>query len=140
LRDTCLGPTASDGCIPSTTLIFTQKTNAVGAPDSLAPSISLSGRFLTFVDNGAGAGLDENGTGFIFTHDTCFGASSACTSATYPTARTGLKRIPLTGDRIAAVPLTADGRYAAYSSIAAADSATPVSGQGDVFLTITPFQ
>jgi hypothetical protein len=140
LRDTCLGPTASDGCIPSTTLIFTQKMAAVGAPDSLAPSISLSGRFLTFVDNGAGADLDKNGTGLVFTHDTCFGASSACTPATYPIAGADLKPIPLTVDRITAVPLTADGRYAAYSSIAAADSATVVSGQGDVFLTFTPFK
>jgi hypothetical protein len=43
-------------------------------------------------------------------------------------------------DKITTVPLTADGRYAAYYSRATADPAAPVSGLGDVFLVATPFK
>jgi hypothetical protein len=142
LRDTCLGPTVSDGCIPSTTLIHSEKTTTVGAFANFSPSISSSGRFISFVVGGAGTGLDEIGAGSVLIHDTCFGASTACTPATNPIAAPGIggNPKPLIVDRITPVPLTVDGRYAAYYSRAAIDSSAPVSGQGDVFLTATPFK
>jgi hypothetical protein len=140
LRDTCLGPTASDGCVPSTSLIYSQKTSAASAPRSLMPSISQSGRFISFVIGGNGTGQDAIEAGSVLIHDTCFGASTACTPTTYPITSTGagLNSIPLTVDRIAPVPLTADGRYAAFYSRAIANPATSLSGQGDVFLAATP--
>jgi len=142
LRDTCLGRTASDSCVPSTALIYSQNPPMEGAPRSLVPSISPSGRFISFVANGAGPGLVKNEVGSLFIHDTCFGAPTVCTPATYPNAGAGadLKTIPLMMDKITPVPLSADGRYAAYYSRAAAGSAAPVSGLGDVFLVVTPFK
>jgi hypothetical protein len=142
LRDTCLGRTASDSCVPSTAFIYSQNPPMEGALQSLVPSISPSGRFISFVANGAGPGLVKNGAGSLFIRDTCFGARTACTPATYPNAGAGadLTTIPLMMDKITTVPLTADGRYAAYYSRATADPAAPVSGLGDVFLVATPFK
>ena len=142
LRDTCLGPTAGDGCIPSTTLIYSQKNHVAGILKSLVPSISHSGRFISFVASGTGSGLDHDGEGSLFIHDTCFGAPPTCTPSTYPNTGAGadLKTIPLIMDKIAPVPLSSDGRHAAYYSRAAADSAAPISGLGDVFLVATPFK
>lgn len=142
LRDTCLGPTASDSCVPSTALIYSQDPPTEGAPRSLVPSISPSGRFISFVADGSGSALDQNGADSLFIHDTCFGAPTACTPATYPNvgSNAGLKPIPLMMDKIIPVPLTGDGRYAAYYSRTAVDSVTPVSGLGDVFVVATPFK
>jgi Tfp pilus assembly protein PilW len=142
LRDTCLGATASDSCVPSTALIYSQNPPIEGASQSLVPSISPSGRFISFVANGSGPDLVKNEAGSLFIHDTCFGARTVCTPATYPNAGAGadLKMIPLMMDKITPVPLTADGRYAVYHSRAADDSAAPVSGLGDVFLVATPFK
>jgi hypothetical protein len=142
LRDTCLGPTASDSCVPSTELIHSQNPPMEGAPRSLVPSISPSGRFVSFVANGSGPDFVQHVAGSLFVHDTCFGAATACTPATYPNAEAGadLKTIPLMMDKMTPAPLTGDGRYAVFCSRAAGDSAASISGLGDVFLVATPFK
>jgi Tol biopolymer transport system component len=142
LRDTCLGPTASDGCIQSTTLIYSQKTPVEGTPRSLVPSISQSGRLISFAPSGSDSGSDQNRARSLFIHDTCFGVSRACTPATFPDSGAGadLQTIPLVMDKITPVPLSANGRYATFYSRTSTDPGAPVSGQGDVFLVATPFE
>jgi hypothetical protein len=142
LRDTCLGPTASDSCVPSTRLIYSQNSVVVGALDSLRPSISASGRYISLVAAGAGMAPNSAGSGTLSVYDTCFGASTTCTPGVSLAAVPGAAQqpVPLSLDRISPVPLTADGRYAAFYSVASADPAAPVSGRGDVFLTSTPVQ
>jgi hypothetical protein len=139
LRDTCLGATAPDGCLPSTSLIYSEKGRVGDVSQSPASSISPSGRFISFVVSGSGSSQNAAASGSLSIYDTCFGATTVCTPGPFlvsvPAA--GQRLIPLTLDRIAPVPLTADGRYAAFYSIAATDPATPVSGRGDVFLTAT---
>ena len=142
LRDTCLGSTAPDGCVPSTTLVYSQQTSTKGSSGSLEPSMSQSGRFISFVVHGNETSQGSTERGSVFIHDTCFGVIHACTRATYPligtTADTNSQ--PLALDRIAPVPLTADGRYAVYYSCGTVDPAAPISGLGDVFFTATPFR
>lgn len=142
LRDTCLGPTAPDGCNPSTTLIYSQSMSGTSNSQSLAPSISPSGRFISFVISGARAGPTLTGEGFLSIYDTCFGAATICTpgASLVSVPAGGEQSVPLTLDRVAPVPLTADGRHAAFYSVVAPNPATRVSGQGDVFLTATPVQ
>jgi hypothetical protein len=142
LRDTCLGPTAPDGCIPSTTLIYSQSISATSNSQSLAPSISPSGRFISFVASGMIAGPALTGAGFLSIYDTCFGAATICTpgASLVSGPAAGQQSVPLTLDRVAPVPLTADGRHAAFYSVVAPNLDTRVSGQGDVFLTATPIQ
>ena len=137
LRDSCIGPTASDGCIPSTKLIYSQRPNATKTIDKLFPSISQLGRFISFV-----ADLDENGARSVFIHDACNGALTPCSPGTFPVTAndSSLPPLPLILDRIAPVPLTADGHFAAYYSCAGPDPGTPASGRCDVFLTTTPFR
>lgn len=142
LRDTCLGPTAPDGCIPSTTLIYSQSLSATSNSQTLAPSISPTGRFISFVVSGAIAGPTLTGAGFLSIYDTCFGAATICTpgASLVSGQAAGQQSAPLTLDRVAPVPLTADGRHAAFYSVVAPNLDTRVSGQGDVFLTATPVQ
>ena len=136
LRDTCLGLTAPDGCIASTSLIATAA--ASGAPYS--PWITPGGRYISFlvgppVSNSSDA---SDRDGIVYVYDTCFGSASACTpqavalTSSASAAAGGL----LAGDKFTLVPLSSDGRFAAfYSSTHAA--AQPASGLGDIFQTVT---
>jgi hypothetical protein len=141
LRDTCLGPTAQDGCVPSTNLIYSQPEGSAATVERLSPSISPSGRFISFVGRASGTAVDAIGAGSLFIYDTCFGARVGCAPSTNPiSALGGPESQPLAVDRLTPIPLSADGRIAAFYSAAAADASMPISGHGDVFLTVTPFK
>jgi len=155
LRDTCLGETAPDGCVPSTTLIVNDSTTAAGKTQNFSPAISATGRFISFVSGAAStppAGQVAT-EGSLVVRDTCFGAVLPCTPHTYPVSEasatfssvhamlavsSNTKSTPLAADRYSAAPLTADGRFAAFYApdTIAAD---PASGIGDVYLAVTPF-
>jgi Tol biopolymer transport system component len=142
LRDTCLGQTAPDGCVPATTLISEIAAAIPGNPQSFSPAISSSGRYITFVvggPNGVG-GLDAATTGQLFIRDTCFGAENPCTPVTVPIDAPGggLQISPVAVNLFTRVPITEDGRMVAFHATAS-DLSTPSSGFGDVFLTVTPF-
>lgn len=144
LRDTCLGGTAADGCTPSTTLIATAAPS--GSPYS--PLISSGGRYISFLvgppdsDSTSGDSADSSSSsgrdGIVYVYDTCFGAVVACTpqaralTASGSASSAGL----LAADKFTPVPLTPDGRYAAFYS-ATHVAAEPASGLGDVFQTVT---
>jgi hypothetical protein len=155
LRDTCLGDTAPDGCVPSTTLIANDSAAPATKMQNFSPVISASGRYISFVSGAAStAPVGQVATeGSLVVRDTCFGAVLPCTPHTYPVSEaaasvaatratlvvsTNSKSAPLVADRYSAAPLSADGRFAAFyapDTIAAG----PASGMGDVYLTVTPF-
>jgi hypothetical protein len=142
LRDTCLGPTAPDGCVPSTKLIYSQPEGSSATVERLSPAISPSGRFISFVSRASGTAVYAIGAGSLFIYDTCFGAPEGCTPSTNPILApgTGLSGQPLIVDKLTPIPLSADGRFAAFYSRSAVIGLDPVAGQGDVFLTVTPFK
>jgi hypothetical protein len=148
LRDTCVGPTAPFGCEPSTTEISPAATLAGDAAGSYSPAISPSGRYVSYVaqtqsENAVSAsGTSGSVTaGYIVVYDTCFGAIDACSphAAQLFAAGSSGDDSPLTGDIHVRVPVTNDGRFAAFFTRQTLP-AERASGFGDVFLTSTPFQ
>ena len=155
LRDTCLGETAPDGCVPSTTLIGNDSTTTATKTQNFSPAISASGRYISFV-SGAAATVPAGqvaAEGSLVVRDTCFGAVLPCTAHTYAVSEATAvfsatraavvvsstnKPAPLAADRYSVAPLTADGRFAAFYAPDTIE-AQPASGVGDVYLTVTPF-
>lgn len=142
LRDTCLGPTAMESCVPSTSVISGGSAAIPGYPSAFSPWISVSGRYVTFV---AGASETSNSgsaprEGYLFVRDTCFGASAGCEARTNliaaPAAAAAQESPALGVYKFSSVPLTADGRFAVFFSPYAVP-ASPASGFGDVYLTTT---
>jgi Tol biopolymer transport system component len=135
LRDTCLGTTASADCVPSTALL---------SADVTSPSISASGRYISFVtvaslNSGGGGSISA---GALYLYDTCFGATQSCVPQTYPisagSAGSGSATSLLAAAASSPAPLTSDGSIIVFSS-SAAIAGLPLSGQGDVLLTVAPF-
>jgi Tol biopolymer transport system component len=130
LRDTCLGIVA--GCVPSTTLLI---------ENAAAPHLSSNGRYVSFVANPSGTtdGAAAVTSGSLYVYDTCAGAAETCTPASYPiTASSPVSgSSPLTVNA-SPVPLTSDGSFLFFSTSAGA-AGLPLSLQGDVLLTATPF-
>jgi hypothetical protein len=160
LRDTCVGGTAQDGCVASTTLISSDAASSTGKLQNFSPAISASGRYLSFVSGTAlnAAAGEVAAEGSLLVRDTCFGAVTACTPHSYalPTSGTfsaGMHATPaslssaantpksssLIADKYSAAPISADGRFAAFYAPDTV-AAEPASGTGDVYLTVTPFQ
>jgi hypothetical protein len=159
LRDTCVGPTAPDGCAPSTIQISTDASASAAKSQSFSPAVSASGRYVSFVSGTvSGAPAGEVATeGSLLVHDTCFAATLPCTPHTYmvPSSAAALtgahvtlasfstsnspKTAPLIVDKYSAAPISSDGRFAAFYAPDTV-AAQPASGIGDVYLTITPFQ
>jgi Tol biopolymer transport system component len=140
LRDTCLGPTAAESCVPSTTVISGGSAAIPGYPSAFSPWISASGRYITFVGgasetSNSGAAPHE---GYVFVHDTCFGAAADCTARTNLVAAPGAasQGTSLGVYKFSSVPLSSDGRFAVFFSPYAVP-ASPASGFGDVYLTTT---
>ncbi len=142
LRDTCAGPTAPFGCAPSTTLISADAALLGAVAGNYSPSISASGRYISYVAqtrNHKDASSSAR-SGYILVYDTCFGAISACSPhATLLSAvDSSGSASPLVGEIGVPVPVSDDGRFAAFSTRQPV-AALRTSGFGDVFLTTTPF-
>jgi len=141
LRDTCLGATASDGCTPSTVLIATETAGVSTNSDAYAPWISASGRYISFISGiSTYAKRQHSVETFLFVRDTCFGATSACTARTVTVATPGnSSQAPILDvNQFLPVRIISNGRVAAFSSTSPVSTA-PVSGYGDVLLTLTSF-
>ena len=141
LRDTCIGPTAPFGCMPSTTRISGSSPFGANVAGSYMPAISASGRYVSYIvqtrDNASSGPLDA---GYLVVYDTCYGAVGACSphaAELMATDRSGSES-PLTGEIRVRVPVTKDGRLAAFFTRQSVP-ALRASGFGDVFLTTTPF-
>ena len=120
LRDTCLGATAPNGCVPSTALV---------SADATESSISTSGRFIGYVSmqasTDAASGATQAGAPYVY--DTCFDATAPCTPSSYPVAAVGV-------GMSSGVPISSDGSLAALDTKATV-GVLPSSGLGDVYLT-----
>ena len=144
LRDTCLGGTASDGCVPSTTLIGPETagiTTNTGEFDEFAPWIDATGRYISFIAGiSTSAKRQHVAQTFLFVRDTCFGVASGCSARTITAAAPGnSSRTPaLTVDQLLPVPIISNGRVAAFSSRSPVSTAA-VGGYGDVLLALTSF-
>lgn len=143
LRDTCASPTAPFGCLPSTARISSSDTLTGDAAGSYSPAISSSGRYISYiVQTVAQKAASASGTtGYVVVYDTCFGAEGPCSphSAELPVASSQGGESSLIGDIRMRVPVTNDGRFAAFFTRQTLP-ALHTSGFGDVFLTTTPFQ
>ncbi|HTU33665.1 MAG TPA: hypothetical protein VMF66_07670 [Candidatus Acidoferrum sp.] len=142
LRDTCVGPTAPLGCTPSTTQISGIAVISGIATGNYSPSISPSGRYVSYVASEQDGKTAPNAatTGDIVVYDTCFGATSACSphASELIAADPSGNQSPLTSDIRIAVPVT-DAGFAAFFTQQTVP-AVRASGLGDVFLTTTPFR
>jgi len=133
--DTCLGSTAAATCVPGLSTLSVDESGDAANASSHASFISSSGRFVSFISSATNLATGFTGAAsYIFVRDTCFGATEACTPQTIAVAPAATDSSTNT---FAAVPLTADGRYAAFHSIRPATTVT-ASGLGDVFLAGTP--
>jgi hypothetical protein len=133
-RDTCLGPSAPKGCVPSTSLVSLDRALAEGADQSFAAKISASGRYVSFgAISSALSGSNQHG----FVRDTCFGAeNSGCvphTTLISVTARGELGN----NSTYPWIVVSADGSIVSFGSDAT-NLAAPTSGLGDVFLMLMP--
>ncbi|MGH9681667.1 MAG: beta strand repeat-containing protein, partial [Candidatus Acidiferrales bacterium] len=112
VRDTCAG--VSSGCTPSVSPVSVALS---GTPDgdSISPSISADGRYVTFVSSATNlvAG-DTNGQPDIFVRDTCAGVSSGCTASTQ------IVSVATSGTQAnapsASAAISSDGRYVTFRS------------------------
>src|ERR1700728_3625244 len=78
LSDTCLGPTAPDGCTPATTLISPETAGVSTNSDAFAPWISSSGRYISFISGiSMSAKREYSAETYLFVRDTCFGVTSS---------------------------------------------------------------
>ena len=81
VRDTCAGAPA--GCAPSVTLASIGWSSNPADGDSISPSISANGRYVTFLSSAMNlVDSDTNGVTDVFVRDTCAGAPSGCTPST----------------------------------------------------------
>ena len=130
--DTCFGSTALASCVPGLTNVTADAVGSVANAPSYAPFVSSSGRFISFVSSATNLvpGV-TSGAPYVFVRDTCFAALVPCAPQTVAVALAAADAV--TGG-FPAVPLTPDGRFAAFHAIRPV-AALPTSGLGDVFLT-----
>jgi trimeric autotransporter adhesin len=141
LRDTCAGPTAPFGCTPLTTRVSSGDTLVGDAAGSYSPSISSSGRYISYTVQTVAQEAATGTRGYIVVYDTCFGETGPCSphAAVLPVASPLGGKAPLIGDIRVRVPIANDGRFAAFFTQVVLPELRS-SGFGDVFLTTTPFQ
>jgi trimeric autotransporter adhesin len=115
VRDTCTGAPA--GCAPSVTLASIGLNSNPADGDSISPSISADGRFVTFLSSARNlVDSDTNGVTDVFVRDTCAGAPSGCTPST--------QRVSVATDGTQAngastsATIDATGRYITFESSA----------------------
>jgi Tol biopolymer transport system component len=151
VRDTCVGATSA--CSPSTAQIAAEPfTAASGRTEVYSPSLSASGRYISYLASSPSSGSSTEGV--IQVRDLCYGAGKACQTRafavdnaanncstgcqttdcpTQPTTATGS-----TADKYTPIPLSANGRFATFYAPESMP-AQPSNGIGDIFMTLTPF-
>ncbi len=134
VRDTCLGSATPKTCVPSTSAIPLDPAFSDRTYQSFVPSISPSGRFISF---GATLSVPADPSQHLLVRDTCFGAqASGCvpyTAVASVSHRGELGNVTT----LPQMAISADGRIIAFASDAT-NLAAPTSGLGDVFLMLMP--
>ena len=125
VRDTCAG--APSGCSPSVSLASAGINNSAADGDSISPSISADGRYVTFLSSAMNlVDSDTNGVTDVFVRDTCAGAPSGCRPST--------QRVSIaTGGAQAngastSATISATGRFITFQSAATNLAPSAVSG------------
>ncbi len=153
VRDTCAG--ALSACSPMTSAVAPDAAAAAaGKLEAYSPSLSASGRYVSFVAASVSSGSSSEGV--VDVRDLCFGAGRACVAHTYavdaatpcstgcmlttcpPAPSLGSETSGVTADKYTPVPITANGRFAAFYAPESIP-ARPSNGVGDIFMAITPF-
>jgi Tol biopolymer transport system component len=114
-------------CVLATTERVSVATNGTQADsDSIAPSISVDGRFIVFASQASNlvAG-DTNGSDDIFIHDRVLGTTELVSVDSSGVQGNASSRYP---------SISADGRFVAFQSLATNLVAVDVNGYVDVFL------
>ena len=133
VRDTCTGAPA--GCAPSVTLASIGLSNNPADGDSISPSISADGRYVTFLSSARNlVDSDTNGVADVFVRDTCAGAPSGCTPSTQrvSVATDG----PQANGASTSATISATGRYITFRS-AATNLSSPSPFVSGLFLRDT---
>lgn len=151
VRDTCNG--AAAGCSPSTAQVAAEMLTAgSGRTEVYSPSLSPSGRYLSYLASSPSSGSSTEGV--IQVRDLCYGAGKSCQARAYAvddtsTCSSGCQTAPpcppvpssatgSTADKYTPIPLSANGRFVAFYAPESMP-AQPSNGIGDIFMTITPF-
>ncbi len=131
IRDTCQGASASANCVRSTMLLL---------QNAAAASISATGRYISYVVAAASSAVDAAVQGSLSVYDTCFGATVDCTPQSYAVSGSSSMSpaLPVAAAASGYAPLNADGSFLVFST-SDAIAELPLSGQGDVWLSVTPF-
>jgi trimeric autotransporter adhesin len=125
VRDTCAG--APSGCSPSVSIASAGINSSAADGDSISPSISADGRYVTFLSSAMNlVDSDTNGVADVFIRDTCAGAPSGC--------RPSMQRVSIAAagtqanGASTAATISATGRYITFQSAATNLTSTGASG------------
>lgn len=139
LTDTCNG--APSGCATSTMLISQSTSGTVGDELSAFQDVSSGGRYVSFVSYAKDlVSTTANASNpDLFLRDTCIGAPAGCspTTSQEDVSTTG---VPANGgalDRSSNPPISSDGRFLAFTTLATNLVTQNVGGFGDVYLRDT---
>jgi hypothetical protein len=132
VNDTCTG--VASGCTPSTTLVSAGLGGAAANGDSVSPSISANGRYVSFLSAATNlVTTDANAATDAFVRDTCAGITSGCTPSTQLISIT--TALAQANGATTSATIDATGRYITFESVATNLGA--VSSSGGIFLRDT---
>jgi hypothetical protein len=115
VNDTCAG--VLTGCTPSITLESVSINSNPADGNSISPSISADGRYVTFISSATNlVASDTNNVADVFVRDTCAGVASGCTPSTQRVsiATSGTQAIGAS----TSATINSDGRYITFRSAA----------------------
>jgi trimeric autotransporter adhesin len=127
LRDTCLGVSEAESCLPSTTRVSVGQDGQMGNADSGSPSISGDGRFVVFQSAASNLGEGSSGVEQIYLRDTCAGPTAplGCQPST---AVVSSEIAPGSAEGSYSPSISASGRYISYIVQTWAQNAASLSG------------
>ncbi len=137
LRDTCLGPSATASCSPSTQLVSQDSTGAFQGLECILPSLSSTGRFVAFLAVTPAVAVTQSGNPAalqapaksavastnrqIFVRDTCLGVQGCAPKTTRISQQTSASSATRSMERPAGPAISGSG-----SQLAVTDASLPV--------------
>jgi hypothetical protein len=139
LTDTCDGAPA--GCVTSTMLASQSTSGVVGDELSAFQGVSSGGRYVSFVSYAKNlvSTTANEGNPDLFLRDTCIGAPAGCSPTTLQ-EDVSTAEVPANGgalDTSSDPPISSDGRFLAFTTLATNLVTQNVNGFGDVYLRDT---
>jgi hypothetical protein len=122
LADMCLGPSAPEGCRPSTIAISATLDGSFGKGASQNPSVSADGRFVAFESRAADLVDEPLGRAqSIYLRDTCLGASAPAGCVSSTTLIPGAASVVPASADTASPWISPTGRYITFIAAQASD-------------------